>query len=182
MKIMHLIGLIALTATLTACHQGNVASVDGTLITLHADNAPAATISAQGDLRIDKTSVDLSAAQRRLLTRYHDGIMAIDSSRKALTQTSTDVAGKSMKLAGKSIKQAVGLGHDSSSALAAAEQDINRAGDAIGKKALALCTRLEKIRNLQAALDRQLDAFKPYADIDPAPGVHCNQTSSSTTT
>jgi len=41
-----------------------------------------------------------------------------------------------------------------------------------------LCQEVEQVKQLQATLATNINAFTPYAGLDPAPGAHCDSASS----
>ncbi len=41
-----------------------------------------------------------------------------------------------------------------------------------------LCREVAQVKQLQATLATNISAFTPYAELDPAPGVHCTASSS----
>lgn len=170
-KTACLLALVAATALLTACHRGNDISFDGRSVTLHADNAPAATITSRGSFSVGPKLVEISPDQRQLLIRYYNGVVAIhqDTGNVAM-----DIAGKAVEKAGHSIGDALDIASSSSTAGKASQGDEKQMQQSIA----GFCARIEQVEQLQATLATRIDAFKPYAGIDPAPNVHCTGSSS----
>jgi hypothetical protein len=120
-------------------------------ITLHASDAPAATIDAAGTLRIDGKAVALAPDQRALLLRYYQGVRAVREHGIA-----TGKAGAAAAAA--SLKDAVAGGS------AAGDKAADRA-DQVTRMATRICQDLAEVKAAQDALAVQLPAFKPYANI-----------------
>lgn len=173
-KIARLIGLVALTSLLAACHRGHDISIDGHSITMHAADVPAATITSTGSLSVGPKLIDVSPDQRQMLMHFYNGVVSIEKGSEAMKQAGLDMAGNALHAAGHSIANAVGVASDSSAAGKATTQAIQAKGDVMEKKALQLCARVQQIKSLQASMATQIPAFKPYAGLDPAPGVSCH--------
>lgn len=173
-KIVRLIGLVALTSLLAACHRGHDISIDGHSITMHASDQPAATITSTGSLSVGPKLIDVSPDQRQMLMHFYSGVVSIQASSKAMKQAGVDMAGDALHVAGHSIASAVGVAADSSTADKATAQAIQTKGDAMEKKAHQLCIRVHQIKSLQTTMATQIPAFKPYAGLDPAPGASCH--------
>lgn len=166
MKSVRLIGLIALTATLAACQRGQDISYDGHSVTLHSANAPAATITSRGSFSVGSKLIDISPAERQLFLRYYNRIAAIHDDTAGLTS-------QALHMAGKSVEQAFDSMGGSSSSAKPAGRAMQSKGQDMQKRAQQLCHDVARAKTLQATLDKEVSAFQPYADIDPAPKVHC---------
>jgi hypothetical protein len=173
-KIVRLISLVALTSLLAACHRGHDISVDGHSVTLHVDDQPAATITSRGSFSVGSKLIDVTPDQRQLLIRYYNGVVDIHRGVESLKKAGFAMAGKSLDMAGQSVKQAVGLASDSSTAGKAAAKAMQDKGQQMEQAAAQLCRTVGEVKQWQASIATQIAAFKPYAELDAAPGVHCS--------
>jgi hypothetical protein len=157
MKHRGLILLLALCACLAACDMPDFSyngengklTLDGNVLTVHADGAPDATISFAGDFSIDGKAVPLSPAQRGLLVLYYQD--AADIREQA----------SSMKAGIKAAKNAF-----------IAKPDANekeKLKNAVISQAQQLGTRTCQdeinLKAVQDQLNAQVPAFKPYGGI-----------------
>ncbi len=170
---LRIVGMVAAVAMLAACHRGQDITFDGHSISLHASGQPTATITSRGSFSVGSKLVDVTPAQRQLFLRYYNRATAIHADTQALKQAGVNLAGKTLKAAGESIKQAVAPATGGSTSPQAPGAVAQAAGDRITRRAHALCQEVQQAQALQALLSTQVPAFKPYADIETAPGVHC---------
>jgi hypothetical protein len=177
MKRLCLIGLAALTLMLVACQRDGGIHIGGRSITLHAANRPAATVTARGSLSVGRTDIDVTMAERQMLIRYYHGVVAVHQQADAMQHAGVAMAGKALHVAGHSIERAVGADSASSTSETAGHA-MRATGKQIRQQAQALCHDAGQVKQLQATLAAQIDAFRPYADVNPAPGVHCRDSAS----
>lgn len=172
-KTASLFCLVVLAALLGGCHRGHDISFDGHSVTLHANSQPAATITSRGSFSVGSKLIDVTPDQRQLLIRYYNGVMDIHRGVESLKKAGFAMAGKSLDMAGESVKQAVGLS-DSSTADKAAAEAMQDKGRQMEQAAAQLCRTVGEVKQWQASIATQIAAFKPYAGLDAAPGVHCS--------
>lgn len=157
MKHRGVIVLLALCACLAACDMPDFSyngengklTLDGNVLTVHADGAPDVTIGSAGDFSIDGKAVPLSPAQRGLLVLYYQD--AADIREQA----------SSMKAGIKAAKNAF-----------IAKPDANekeKLKDAVVSQAHQFGTRMcqdeVNLKAVQDQLNLQVPAFKPYGGI-----------------
>jgi hypothetical protein len=181
MKSLRLIGLIALTTMMVGCQRDGGIHIGGQSITLHTAEHPAATITARGSLSVGRTDIDLTTAERQMLIRYYNGVVAVHQQTDAMQHQGVAMAGKALHMAGHSIERTVGVGSAGSTAESSGHA-MQATGKQIQQQAQALCREASQVRQLQATLAAQLDAFRPYADVNPAPGVYCRDSTSALNT
>ena len=172
LRLVALAALVSFATLLAACgnHEQDI-HFDGHSVTLQVSGEPAATITSRGSLSVGSKAIELTPVQRQLLLRYYNRVTGIHDDAEALKQAGFDLAGKAVHKAEHSIKQAVGL---ASSASTTSTDDLDAAGDKIDQRAHDLCGNVGKAKTLQATLGKTIEAFAPYADIDPAPEVVCS--------
>lgn len=173
-KTASLFCLVVFAALLGGCHRGQDISIDGHSVTLHADNKPAATITSRGSFSVGSKLVDITPDQRQLLIRYYNGVGAIHRGVEAMKDQGIAMAGAAVHTAGHSVAQAVGIASDSSVADKANAKAMQSKGQQMQQAAMQLCGEVNEVRQWQASIAAQIAAFKPYAGLDPAPGVSCS--------
>lgn len=169
MKTIRFALLLGLAVLLTGCQGSPDVSIENQHISLNPAGAPAATIDAHGNLSIDGETVTVSAPQRQMLARYHDNVVALYAETEALKDIGLNMAGDALQMAGRSIKESIGLAEPASTDAKAQAQAMRAKGEKIEQRAQTLCQRLQRTRELQATLASHIAAFGPYARLDPAP-------------
>lgn len=177
-KTASLFCLVVFAALLGGCHRGHDISVDGHSVTLHADDQPAATITSRGSFSVGSKLIDVTPDQRQLLIRYYNGVVAIHRGVQAVKDQGLAMAGEAVHTAGHSIGKAVGIASDSSAADKASAKAMQDKGQQMQQTAMQLCGKVDEVKRWQVSIAAQIAAFKPYAGLDPAPGVSCSDSSS----
>jgi hypothetical protein len=157
MKHQRTLLLLALIAGLAACDMPDFSysgangklTLDGHVLTVHADGAPDATIGSAGDFAVDGKAVALSPAQRGLLVLYYQG--AADIREQA----------NGMKAGITAAKDAFVAKPD-----AGAKQKLK---DTVASQAhqltVKMCQDETNLKAIQDQLNAQVPAFKPYVGI-----------------
>lgn len=172
-KTASLFCLVVIAVLLGGCHRGQDISVDGHSVTLHANDKPAATITSRGSFSVGSKLIDVTPDQRQLLIRYYNGVVAIHRGVQDVKDQGLAMAGAAVHTAGHSVAQAVGIASDSSVADKAHAEAMQDKGQKMQQAAMQLCGEVNEVKQWQASIAAQIAAFKPYAGLDPAPGVHC---------
>ena len=172
-----LMGTLVLTAALAGCGKGSNFSVissgnsnllDGGIrvrggqVTLHADGAPDATLSATGDLSIDDHPLAINADQRKLLQQYYNNAEAVPAHGIETGKAGAAIAGQAISSVAK------GLASGDTDKI---DKEVDAKTDLVTKAAMKICSDLAGIKTAQDALASQLPAFKPYASIVNAGAV-----------
>lgn len=157
MKHQRMILLLTLCMCLAACDMPNFSyggkngkiTLDGNVLTVHANGAPDATIGASGDFTIDGKAVPLSPAQHGLLVLYYQGVADIREQASG------------MKAGINAAKNAF-----------VAKSDANekeKLKDAVASQAhqlaVKMCQDETNLKAVQDQLNMQIPAFKPYGGI-----------------
>ena len=121
-----------------------------------ADDQPKAEITPQGDLLIEGKTVEIDAAQRKLLLDYREHIIAIAEAGMAMGIKGADLAGKAISET---------LGGLLSGNTDEIEQRIEAEAEKLEADAHQLCAQLPPMLDLQQQLSASLPAFKPYATM-----------------
>ena len=155
-------------ATLTACDGDTIGShhlsLKNGVLTAHVHGQPDATISAEGDLKIDGKPVAVTPAQHDLLKKYYGDVVAIRTA-----GIETGKAGAAM--AGHAIGAvAQGLAHGNPDSIG---PKIDAQAKKIEDKALAVCDDVAVLQSTQDAIAASLPAFKPYATFDGTKTSDC---------
>ena len=179
-RICMIVLLISLFA-LGGCQRSEDVSVDGNRVVLHPPGTSSATITANGSFSVGQKEVALSADQQALFTQYHDAVVTVHRDRDAIKNEGMAIASDGLHLAGKKLRNV--LAHSASTAQESEKiaATMQTKGQSIGKTALTLCKEAQDLQRLQGTLATQVEAFKPYADVNAAPGVNCVSTSKTST-
>lgn len=129
------------------------------VVTLHVSDAPNATISADGELRIDGKAVATTPAQQALLQRYASSAMAVREHGIATGKAGAAVAGAAIQGIAASIASG-----DSDQI----DKHVDAKAKQVDTEANKICVDIANIKNAQDALATDLPAFNPYAGIIPA--------------
>lgn len=149
--------LLILGMSLAACdvpdfsyngHNGKL-TLDGNVLTVHADGAPDATISASGDFIIAGKAVPLSPAQHGLLVLYYQGVTDI-------REQASD-----MKAGINAAKNAFIAKPDANGK----EKLKNSVVSQAHQLAVKMCQDEINLKAVQDQLTVQIPAFKPYGGI-----------------
>jgi len=124
-------------------------TLDGDVLTAHADGAPDATIGASGELTIDGKDVSLSPAQRGLLVLYYQGVADIREQ------------ASSMKAGIKAAKNAFGAKPDADGKQKLKDTVVSQAHQFTVK----MCQDETNLKTIQDQLNVHVPAFKPYGGI-----------------
>ncbi|MCE7031259.1 YggN family protein [Lysobacter sp. GX 14042] len=117
---------------------------------------PKATISPEGELRIDGTPVAATPEQRRLLLEHRANVVAVA---EAGIQIGTQAADLGLKAAGGALAHAFSGGKGDFEARMEAE------GERIKESARQLCGRLPALLDSQQRLAAAMPEFVPYATL-----------------
>lgn len=149
--------LLALIACLASCgapdftysSTNGTFTLDGNVLTVHADGVPDATIGSSGDFSIDGKAVSLSPAQRGLLVLYYQGAADIreqaNGMKAGIAVAKNAFAGKSDADGKQKLKDAV----------AAQAHQLT----------VKMCQDETNLKAIQDQLNAQVPAFKPYGGI-----------------
>jgi hypothetical protein len=177
MRHATLSGLLTLCCVLAACGQQSdhiiIAGRSGVVniplglddghVTLHAQDAPDATISANGELQIDQQPVTTSAGERELLKSYYENAMKIRTDAIATGKAGAAVGAQALK----SVANRLASGDPDQ-----IKQDVNAKTQIVKASVLKLCQDIGNTKTAQDQLSTQLSAFKPYANIISADDVN----------
>ncbi|GLQ97533.1 hypothetical protein [Dyella mobilis] len=161
---------LALCTLLAACSGSNQASInsDGDFnlhgsiqahdgyITLRASSAPDATISANGDLKINDQAVTVDPAVRALLQSYYQNALMVRNDGIATGKAGAAVGAQALK----SVASGLASGHTDQ-----IQQQVEAKAQTVKQAALKICQDLGSIQLAQDQLVAQLPAFKPYGQI-----------------
>lgn len=168
MRSRHLIFALLAAGLLVGCDRTNLPDMgkttiaDGAItvrhgeVTLHVDDAPDATISADGHLNIDGRLVVTTPPQDELLKRYQTAASAVRQHGIATGKAGAAVASEALKGVAASI--ASGDGDQVDKRVEAQSKQVEQA-------AMKICEDIADIRTAQDSLAAQLPAFKPYSHI-----------------
>lgn len=120
------------------------------------DGKPKAEITPQGDLLVEGKPVDVTPAQRTLLLRYRQRIIAIAEAGMAVGVKGADLAGKALA------ETFSGLLHGDADA---AGKRIEAEGEKLKADAHRICAQLPGMLETQQQLAATLPAFEPYATM-----------------
>jgi hypothetical protein len=166
-----LIGAMVLTGLLAGCGRDSdvniISSGDSNLVnggirlhdgqvTLHANGAPDATISATGDLDIDQHAVEINPEQRNLLQQYYRNAAAVRQHGIETGKAGAAIAGQAIS----SVAKGVASGNTDQ-----IDKEIDAKTAVVTQTALKICGDLAGIKTAQDQLATQLASFKPYASI-----------------
>ena len=134
---------------------GSIMLHDG-YVNVHADNAPTATVTADGDLRIGSRQVSVTPGQRQLLRSYYGDAERIGHQGIAVGKAGAHMAGGTIGDVFKNLFS----GHPDR-----IEADVNKRTDNLLARVSMICDGLKSLQSTQDALAGQLDAFRPYAQL-----------------
>ena len=169
--IFGLVGAVALAVGLAACSPSihgfghSVTFQNGELVA-RAPGRPNAYVSTDGSLRIGKRAIEVTPAQRRLLTDYYAEAGTVTAEGEATGRAGAKLGVQAMGDAVKAIF---------SGESAATRKDIHAKARAIRASALQMCNGVNRLQEIQREIAAQLPAFTPY---DATGGAGCNITSS----
>jgi hypothetical protein len=125
-------------------------------ITLHASDAPIATIGANGDLQIGQQSIATDQATRDLLKTYYANAQSIH-----VDSVATGQAGEAMgNQIADSVKAQLANGHPEQF-----QKDVEASTKSLEQAAMKICQDVGNVKVTQDQLAGRLAAFKPYASI-----------------
>ncbi|KGI78188.1 hypothetical protein LF63_0107575 [Oleiagrimonas soli] len=166
-------GVLAATFSMTACGRnphtyinishGNIVLQDDA-VTIHADDAPTATVTSAGDLRIGTKTIAVDAAQRQLLRTYYQ-----DAER--IGHQAVDVGKAGANMAGGTIRDVfsnLADGHPDR-----IDADVKKRTATLLEHASRICDTLQSMQGTQDAIAAQLDAFRPYTRLQASDAQEC---------
>lgn len=172
MNKIHMPLLLTLILTLTACQHDDV-SVNDRSVVLHPPGTPSATIDPDGHFSVDRKKIQLSSSQQAQLRQYHDAVMEVHRERDAIKNQGKAMAREGLSLAGKQLHNALARSGSSAKPTEKTAREMQTQAEGMAKSAHTLCRKVQKLNAGQALLAEQISAFKPYANINAAPGVNC---------
>jgi hypothetical protein len=134
---------------------GDIMLHDG-YVTVHTDNAPTATVTADGDLRIGSRDIQVDPGQRRMLRNYYSDAVHIGHQGIAIGKAGAHMAGGTVGDVFKNLFS----GHPDR-----IDADVNKRTDKLLAKVQGICDGLQSLQSTQDALAGQLAAFRPYARL-----------------
>ena len=172
-RILTLAGVVLMVATLAACSPGihtlgNSITFDSNRMVVHAPGKPDASVSSDGDLRIDGKAIAVTPAQRRLLQRYYQEARDTMVAGEAMGKQGVRIATHSIGAAIRSIF------HGESSS---ADKQLDAQSKQIESAADKLCADIKAIGTTQQAIAVQIPAFAAYASNNR---LECTVTHSTT--
>lgn len=136
----------------------------GKNITLTAEGAPSAEITAEGDFIVDGKKLPVNASQRALLVAYHRELGGIADAGIATGKEGAKLAGKAVGAAVKGIF---------SGEPDRIEQEIEAEAKKVEAEAMKICDRLPGLYQAQQNLVAALPEFTPYASMDSGDVEDC---------
>lgn len=125
-------------------------------VIIHADGAPDASITADGDLRVNQQPVATAPAERDMLKAYYSHMLAIHSDGIAIGKAGAAVG----KQAVESVATRLLSGQPDR-----IEQDVHSKTKLFTAAAMKICQDLSGIKTSQDQLAANLPAFKPYGNV-----------------
>ena len=160
---------------LTGCGQTSRIDIDGNRVSmrngdlhLRPTQGPAAIIAADGSLRIDGRTVELTGAQQAHLAEMHATALS-------LVDASLDIAKASGAVAAAAASEAIrsSLSGDSEGAEARVRARVN---ERLGAPLAALCDHFDRLYAIQQdLLADDMPAFEPYALFRPEGASRCRE-------
>jgi hypothetical protein len=140
-------------------------TLKGNVVTLHADNAPDAMISAQGELQIGDKTIAVTPAQQGLLILYYQSIADVHDTGVQMGKVGAGMGMKALKdkLDGQS-KQTT-------------DADAKGGGAQLKALGMKICQDQINMKNAQDQIAAQLPAFKPYSAIFNNENSKCDEDS-----
>jgi hypothetical protein len=177
MKYATVSGMLVLCSLLAECgHHSDITVIGGEggavnvnmglgngQVTLHAQDAPDAVITANGDLQINQQPVTVDAADRELLKSYYENAMMIRTDGIATGKAGVAVGAQALK----SVATRLASGNPDQ-----IQQDVDAKAKLVKEAALKICHDLGNIKTSQDQLAAQLPAFKPYGSVISADSVN----------
>jgi hypothetical protein len=136
--------------------------LDDGRVTLHAQDAPSATINANGDLQVNQQPVTTNAGERELLKSYYENAMMIRTDAIATGKAGAAVGVQALK----SVADRLANGDPDQ-----IKQDVDAKAQVVKAEAFKICRDLSNTKTAQDQLAAQLPAFKPYGNIISADSV-----------
>ncbi len=136
----------------------------GKNVTLTAEGAPKAEITAEGDFIVDGKKLAVNASQRALLVAYHRELGGIADAGIATGKEGAKLAGKAVGAAVKGIF---------SGEPDRIEQEIEAEAKKVEAEAMKICDRLPGLYQAQQNLAAALPEFTPYASMDSGDVEDC---------
>jgi hypothetical protein len=150
-------------------HDGSITRhvrvIDDSHIAIHADGAPDAIVSADGEFRVAGAAVAVTPDQRQLVSAYFAAVVALRKDAIATGQAGLATAGVAL---GSVI---AGLASGDTDKI---DKDVDAQAAKIEAAAAMVCKDVSVVRSRQAALADRLPEFRPYALID-ATGTRCGR-------
>lgn len=169
--------IVAITAmatlALTACGRshtsinistGNIVLHDG-YVTVHADDAPNATVTSDGNLRIGARHITVDEHQRTLLRTYYRDAERIGHQGIAVGKAGAHMAGGTVGDVFKNLFS----GHPDR-----IDGDVHKRTDRLLAKVAVICDGLKSLQTTQDAVAGQVDAFRPYARLHDSDVRECH--------
>lgn len=142
---------------------GNIRLHDG-YVTIQADGAREATVSANGDLRIGSREIAVNSAQRQLLRRYFVTADGIGQQGIAVGKAGAHMAGGTIG----DVFRNLFSGHPDR-----IDADVHKRTDRLLAKVSVICDGLQSLQTTQDELAASLAAFRPYANLHASDVQDC---------
>jgi len=142
---------------------GNIRLHDG-YVTIQADGAQDATVSADGGLRIGSRNIAVDNSQRQLLRRYYATADGIGQQGFAVGKAGAHMAGGTIGDVFKNLF----TGHPDR-----IDADVHQRTDRLLAKVSVICDGLHSLQVTQDDLAASLAAFRPYAKLHAADVQDC---------
>lgn len=176
MRYAIIFGLLTMCCLLAACgkHSDNIIiggshgvvdihlGLEGQRVTLHAQDAPEATINADGDFQVNQQPVAVNASERELLKSYYENAMMIPTDAIATGKAGAAIGAQALK----SVASQLAGGNPDH-----IKQDVEAKAATVKAAALKICQDLGNTKTAQDQLAAQLPAFKPYGNVIDADSV-----------
>lgn len=147
--------IITIDSSANELNRGSI-QLGSNQVTIHTHTAPSAVISANGDFKVGKQAVVISAASRELLKNYYRNALNMRTDAIATGKAGIAVG----EQAAKSVLTRLSSGHPGE-----IQQDIDAKTTLVKAAAVKICQDLRDIKNNQDQLADALTAFKPYSHI-----------------
>lgn len=172
-RIFLVASALAATFALAACGRnhhtyinvshGNIVLQDDQ-VTIHADDAPDAIVTANGDLRIGGRTIAVDASQRRLLRTYYQDAERVGHQAIEVGKAGADMAGGTIG----DVFSNLADGHPDR-----IDDAVKKRTDALLVHASRICDTLQSMQVTQEAIAAQLDAFHPYTRLKASDAQEC---------
>ncbi|GAB2570738.1 hypothetical protein ISP15_01995 [Dyella jejuensis] len=158
--------LLSVTGSVNDMAHGSIRLGDGQ-VTIRAQDAPDAIITAEGDLRIREQAVAVDPAERALLKAYYTSAMMIRTDGIATGKAGAEVGEQAVK----SVATRLANGDPDQ-----IEHDIDAKTKLVKEAAMKICLDLGNTMSSQHQLAATLPAFKPYGNvISPSDVSDCSK-------